>query len=82
MAQRGEGSLDHPIYFANRKLSTTKKNYTMTKQEASAMVYSLQKLRHYLLGNLFKFFTKKNYVTYLVNKLILEGRIFKWLLLL
>jgi hypothetical protein len=50
LAQPGEGSLDHPIYFSSRKLSTTEKNYTTTEREALAMVYSLQKFRHYLLG--------------------------------
>lgn len=48
LAQPGEGNLDHPIYFASRKLSTTKKKYTNTEQEALAMMYSLKKLRDYL----------------------------------
>lgn len=49
--------MDHSIYFASRKLPTTKKNYKTTEREALAMVYSLQKFRHYLLGAPFKFFT-------------------------
>ena len=43
LTQPGEGVLDHLIAFARRKLSTTKKNYTMTKREGLAMVYVLQK---------------------------------------
>ena len=30
LAQSSEGNIDHPIAFASRKLSTAKKNYTMT----------------------------------------------------
>ena len=30
LTQPGEGEIDHPIYFASRKLSTTKNNYTTT----------------------------------------------------
>lgn len=45
-----EGDLDHPIAFASKKLSSTKRNYITTEREGLAMVYALQKFRHYLLG--------------------------------
>jgi len=45
------------------------------------MVYALQKFRHYLLRGYFKFFTDHFTIKYLVNKPMLEGRIFRWLLL-
>ena len=54
LTQLGEGSINHPIFFTSRKLSTTEKNYTMTEREGLVMVYALQKLRHYLLGGHFK----------------------------
>ena len=41
LAQLGEGNIDHPIAFANRKLSTAEKNYTTTEREGLAMVYAL-----------------------------------------
>ena len=44
------------------------------------MVYALQKFRHYLLGSHFKMFTYHSTLKYLVNKPILGGNIFKWLL--
>ena len=50
LAQLGEGDLDHPIAYANRKLSFAKRNYTMIEREGLSMVYALQKFRHYLLG--------------------------------
>lgn len=75
MAQPGERNLDHPIYFASRKLSTIEKNYIETEREALAMAYSLQKFRHYLLGSPFKFFTYHSTLKYMVKKLVLEGRI-------
>ena len=36
-----EGSIDHPISFASRKLPTTEKSYTTTEREGLAMVYAL-----------------------------------------
>jgi hypothetical protein len=45
------------------------------------MVYALQKFKHYLLGQHFKFFINHSALKYLVNKPMLEGRICRWLLL-
>jgi len=45
------------------------------------MVYSLQKFRHYLLGQHFKMFIDHSTFKYLVNKPVLGGRICRWLLL-
>ena len=41
LAQLGETSIDHPVYFGSRKLSTAERNYTTTEREALSMVFSL-----------------------------------------
>jgi hypothetical protein len=81
LAQPGAGDMDHPIAFASRKLSESEKNYNTTEREGLAMVYALQKFRHYLLGKHFKMFTDHSALKYLVNKPVLGGRICRWLLL-
>jgi hypothetical protein len=45
------------------------------------MIYSLKKFRHYLPGSHFNFFTEHSALKYLVNKLVLEGRICTCLLI-
>jgi hypothetical protein len=80
-SQPGTWDLDHPITFERRKLSVSNKNYNTTEREGLAMVYSLQKFRHYLLGNHFKMFTDHFVLKSLVNKRVLGGRICRWLLL-
>ena len=45
------------------------------------MVYTLQKFKHYLLGSHFKMFTDHSALKYLVNKPMLGGKIYRWLLL-
>ena len=40
LAQPGEG-LDHPIAFASRKLSSSKRNYMTNEREGLAMVYAV-----------------------------------------
>jgi hypothetical protein len=81
LAQPGAGDIDHPISFSSRNLSTSKMNYTITEREGLAMVYVLQKFRHYLLGGHFKMFTNHSALNYLVNKPVLGGRICRWILL-
>ena len=73
--------MDHPIYYARGKLSQVERNHTTTEREGLEMVYALQNIWHYLLGDHFKFFTDHSTLKYLVNNLIIEGRISKWLLL-
>ena len=71
LAQSTEGDIDHPIAFSNRKLLLAEKNHTTTEREGLAMVYALQKFRHYLLGSHFKMFTDHSTLKYLVNKPVL-----------
>jgi len=81
LMQPGEGDLDHLIAFASRKLSFAEKNYMTTEREGLAMVYALQKFRHYLLGGHFKMFTDHLALKYLINKPMLGGKICRWLIL-
>ena len=67
LAQPREGGIDHPIAFARRKLSLVERNYTTTEREGLAMVYALQRFRHYLLGSHFKMFIDHSTLKYLVN---------------
>ena len=45
------------------------------------MVYVVKKFRHYLAGAHFKMFIDHSALKYLVNKPVLGGKIFRWLLL-
>ena len=51
------------------------------ESEGLAMVYSLQKLWHYLLGGHFNMFTDHSALQNLINKPVLGGKICRWLLL-
>ena len=75
LAKPGEGDINHPIYFASTKLFESEQNYNTTKREGLAMVYALQKFRHYLLDQHFKMFIDHSSLKYLINKPVLGGRI-------
>ena len=75
------GEIDHPRVFASINLSKEEKNYTTTEREGLAMVYALQNFKHSLLGGHFKMYTDHYAFTYLVNKPVLGGKIYRCLLL-
>ena len=81
LAQNPTGKCDQPISYASRLLNSAERNYNTTEREALAMVYALNKYRHYLLGNKFVFYVDHMALVYLVNKPQVSGRIARWLLL-
>jgi len=73
--------MDHPIAFTSWKLSKAEKNYSTTEHEGLAMLYALQKFKHYLLRGHLNMYMDHFSLKYLVNKLVLGGTICRWLLL-
>ena len=82
LSQKDIKNLDHPIYFASRQLIAAEKNYNTTEKEALAMIFAVQKLRHYLLGYPFVFYVDHDALKYVINKPDLNGRLARWVLLL
>jgi len=68
LSQLDKNGHDHPIHFASRQLISGEKNYIVSKQEGLAIIFSLKKFRHYLLGYKAKIVIDHKALTYLVNK--------------
>ena len=77
-----DGETDFPMYYASRRFSQAEKAYTTTEREALGMIFSVQKFRHYLLGNFFVFYVDHQALLYLINKVVIQGRLSRWMLLL
>jgi len=69
------------MYFSSRKLYDVENNYTTTERKGLSMAYALHTFRHYFLGTPFKIFSRHSVFKYLVNKIMLRGRICHWFLL-
>jgi hypothetical protein len=67
--------------YSSKLLNFAKRNYTTTEIKALAMVYTLHKFKHYMLGNMFTFYVDHMALVYLVNKPFVYGRLAKWFLL-
>ncbi len=70
---------DQLVVCASRFLNRIEHNYNIRKKNALAMVFSLHKFIHYLLGNKIIFYEDHMALVYLVNKLQISRS--RWLLL-
>ena len=57
-------------------------NYTVTEREFLAVVYAINKFRHYVTGYPTFIHTNHTTIKYLMNKLITNAQVTRWLLLL
>jgi len=57
-------------------------NYTVTEKEVLAVIYTINKFRHYITGYPVVLYTDHSAIKYLTNKPIMNGRVTRWLILL
>jgi hypothetical protein len=72
---------DQPVVYDSRLMNKRKQNYRTIEREALAIVFTLHKFKHYLLGNKFVFYVDHMALVYLVNKPQVSRKIARWLLL-
>eukprot|EP00253_Pinus_taeda_P010834 PITA_10834 len=77
-----EYQLPYAIYFVSKNVSKAEMNYTVTEKDFLVVVHSLNKLRHYITGYQTFVHTDHAAIRYLMNKLDVNARIIRWLLLL
>ena len=74
---------DHRIISSvNRCLNSAEMNYTTTEKELLAIVYSITKLRTYLIGTKFEIITDHKGLTFLNTTAYLNARLICWSLIL
>jgi hypothetical protein len=77
-----EDHLPYAIYFISKNMSPAELNYTVTEKEFLAVIYAINKFRHYITGYSTFFHTDHSVIKYLMNKPITNARVTRWLLLL
>jgi hypothetical protein len=73
LVQNLDNTIDEPIYYASQLMIEVEKNYSTIEKETFAMIFSIKKLCHYLLGNNFTFFVDHQALINLVNKKFITG---------
>jgi hypothetical protein len=77
-----EDHLPYAIYFISKNMSPAELNYTVTEKEFLAVIYAINKFRHYITSYSTFIHTDHSAIKYLMNKPITNARVTRWLLLL
>ena len=81
MAQE-ENHLPYAIYFISKNMIPAELHYTATEKEFLAVIYAINKFRHYITGYSTFVHIYHSAIKYLMNKYITNARVTRWLLLL
>eukprot|EP00253_Pinus_taeda_P018125 PITA_18125 len=77
-----ENGLPYAIYFISKNMTLAELNYTVTEKEFLAVIYAINKFRHYITGYTTFVHTDHSAIKYLMNKSVTNARVTRWLLLL
>jgi len=83
LAQKDDDGYEQAIYYLSRTLIGAESRYNPIKKECLALVFAIQKMRHYLIGQNLHVISIVNPLRLLMTKLgSLNSRLAKWALLL
>ncbi|CAL9000663.1 unnamed protein product, partial [Prunus brigantina] len=82
LAQENESHKEQALYYLSRTLTGPELNYTLIEKTCLALVFAIQKLRHYMQAFTVHLIARADLVRYVMSKPVLTGRLAKWALLL
>ncbi|KAG9450328.1 hypothetical protein H6P81_010293 [Aristolochia fimbriata] len=82
LAQCDENNKERSLYNLSRTLVGAELNYTPIEKTCLALIFAVQKLRHYLLAHPTNLISRADPLKYIMSRPILSGRLAKWPLLL
>ena len=82
LVQEDTSRQEHVIYYVSQTLSGPPLRYPYEERLALAVVFSVQKLRHYILLSHTTVVADSNPMVYLLNRWLLQGRVAKWVIIL
>ena len=79
LAQKNEEGFEHAIYYLSRTLTGAEPRYNPIEKECLALVFAVQKMRHYLVGQTIQVISRVNPLRILMTKpAVLNSRLAKW----
>ncbi|KAM1506182.1 hypothetical protein ACFXTO_002081 [Malus domestica] len=82
LAQENEAQKEGALYYLSRTLTGAELNYSPIEKMCLALMFAIQKLRHYMHAYTIHLVAKADPVKYVMSKPVLTGRLAKWALLL
>ncbi|KAG9442388.1 hypothetical protein H6P81_018242 [Aristolochia fimbriata] len=82
LAQGDGDNKEHSLYYLSRTLVGAELNYTPIEKTCLALIFAIQKHRHYLLAHSTNLISRADPLKYIMSRPILSGQLAKWALLL
>ncbi|XP_074290338.1 uncharacterized protein LOC141617067 [Silene latifolia] len=81
-AQKIEDRKERALYYLSRTLVGAELNYSPIEKICLALVFAIQKLRHYMQAHTIHVVSKADPIKYILSRPVLSGRLAKWAVLL
>ncbi|XP_074298269.1 uncharacterized protein LOC141629111 [Silene latifolia] len=81
-AQEIEDRKERALYYLSRTLVGAELNYAPIEKICLALVFAIQKLRHYMQAHTVHVVSKADPIKYILSRPVLSGRLAKWAMLL
>lgn len=80
LVQKDDENNDRPIAYVSRKLRGPEVNYTTTEKECLAIIFAVEKFRHYIEGYKFEIITDHSALIWLFKQQNLSSRLTRWIM--
>ncbi|CAM8984212.1 unnamed protein product [Rhodiola kirilowii] len=80
-AQETDERKERPLYYLSRTLVGAELNYSPIEKICLALVFAVQKLRHYMQAHTVHIVSKADPIKYILSRPVLSGRLAKWAML-
>jgi len=81
-AQENEEGKERALYYLSRTLVGVELHYSPIEKMCLALMFVVQKLRHYLQAHKVRVISKADPVKYILSRPVLSGRLAKWAIIL
>ncbi|KAG9453452.1 hypothetical protein H6P81_006356 [Aristolochia fimbriata] len=82
LAQNDDQGKERLLYYLSRTMVGAELNYSPIEKTCLALIFAIQKLRHYLLAHSTNLISQADPLKFIMSRPMLSGRLAKWALLL
>ncbi|XP_070020638.1 uncharacterized protein [Nicotiana sylvestris] len=80
LAQKNSTGKENSLYYLNMMMKPNEMNYSPIKKLCLALVFSIQKLKHYFQAHVVHLVSRANPIKFVISKPVLSDRLARWYL--
>lgn len=80
LAQKNSEGKENALYYLSRTMTPNELNYSPIKKLCLALVFSIQKMKHYFQAHVVRLLYRANPIKFVMSKLVLSDRLAIWYL--